>query len=1172
LLGASHPLTAPIRVELDVVAVGQAPRSTLTIYFGDQSVVVPVTGTAANPGRVVVEFATGEGILRTGAFPWGADNANDPIGRVGLQAVRIFEDSFTGSWITYPVDFEFDFPNLPYGYTEANLVTRTVQITNVGSEPTDVSANVVGGGFTIVQQPTNLGVGETTTIGIRPIAGLSSGLHEATLVVTGDNTLNIPVSVVVNNPLGLPDSGLFYAGNPTSTTNQFPTNTDEDIDWGHGFRRISFTEGSHLMRFNGQVRDADASLAIPFMLNDVLWVPLAAAQLALPNTTWNVNAQGGLVVSYGTATYNGYALIATQAVNGGNATFVPLQNIANAIGVGNIGWDERSETLIVVTGAAVEQNNVLYNNINNRPEQWYGSPNSLAIATNFVYMQRANGGWPRGIGQINALPHQPDVGGMSPQVVQNIALAFNADDSYFGRGITTNETRFLLRMYEATGIERFRVAGLRGFDTIIRLQDRNGGWPYQISGGSYHRAISISDNAINNILWLMMDIERDNIFSSTLGQERVAQAITSLENGMNWILSTQVRSTGFADGVERLTAWPMAVYQYGVENFTLQPGATPGVAGRPAWQREFEPPSINGNESVDIIRFLMSIPNPSEAIREAIHAAVYFFEYIRIEGYHLNHATGLDPLLGRNIVPTEGARPLWPRFICPETFTPLFYDRTEPMSPEASPHQLVNRATFIANNGEWLGFSSGFISANATVAAQNSPVGQANAVRAGTRRNLYRDENNVLSTNASGTFDLVASFHNLSFERRMGFNYINHFAETLPAEYQEWLLREGLIEPPPTTTPPMTTPPVTTPPATTAPETTPPVTTPPATTAPETTPPVTPPTPTEPGTVPPTPPPTGNGTAPPTHPPTAPPTGNVTAPPTESSPDEEDSTRPTRPTTPSGTAAPTVVLDPVLVEVDFTEEEILELLNSGEAIIIETDYGYIYLPNDLLYSLIDVNNPQELKISLEIVPSPEENQFFKVTVEITLGGEIVSGVSIPYTVAISLDSFDLVGINYYRIVAVLEDGTIIGGRFDSTTGMFIFETTIVGEFTIAYVAELQRLILTLDGYNIIDLADNTTTQVMDVLPVIYQDRVLVPIRFIANALNTQIGWNPDTAEITLSNNDTVLVFRTGEIVDGMDVPAQNIQDRTMVPTRFVAEFFGAIVNWDGNTRTIEIIK
>ena len=789
LLGASHSLTAPIRVELDVLAVSPTIRSSLTLYFGDQVVTVPVTGTPTAPSKVVVEFGSGEGVLRTGAIPWGANVATDPVGRVGIQAIRIFEGEFTGPWLEADVD-AVSFRNLPYGYLATHLVTEYIEITNVGSEASPITVEV-GPEFEIVQAPvTTLAAGATTTIGIRPATGLTAGIHQATVMIAATaagNTLNIPVSTVVNEPLLLPpNTDLFYGGAATSTSNQFPNNVNEQVSWDHDFRRISFTAGVPTIRFNGEIRDADISLAMPFMLNDTLWVPLTAAQVALPNTFWDVTTDGYLTVTTTantSATYNGFALIATTADHGGDATFVPIQEVATALNVGNIGWDERSETLIIVTGQTVEQGNVLYGNINNRPEAWYGSPNSLAIATNFVYMQRDNGGWPRGIGQINAAPHQPDIGGMNPEIVAQIAAGRHLEDSYFGRGITTNETRFLLRMYEATGIERFLAAGLRGFDTIIETQDPIGGWPYQISGGSYHRALSISDNAISHLLWLMQDIKNDDLFANALGEQRVLQAVNAFDLGLAWILNTQIEATGFADGVARLTAWPMAVYQSGVENLTLVSGATPGVTGQPAWQREFEPPSINGNESVDIIRFLMSIEDPSEEIRVAIHAAVYFFNYIRIDGYRLNHASGLDPLLGRNLVPEDGARPLWPRFIDLENFEPLFFDRTGPVADTITPHQGVSLAEFQAAHGTWQGERSGFISANAT----SFNTGNANDVRAGTLRNLYRDADGNLTTDREGTFDLIASFHNLSFERRSGYNYINHFAENLPQEYAAWV-------------------------------------------------------------------------------------------------------------------------------------------------------------------------------------------------------------------------------------------------------------------------------------------------------------------------------------------------------------------------------------------------
>jgi len=50
----------------------------------------------------------------------------------------------------------------------------------------------------------------------------------------------------------------------------------------------------------------------------------------------------------------------------------------------------------------------------------------------------------------------------------------------------------------------------------------------------------------------------------------------------------------------------------------------------------------------------------------------------------------------------------------------------------------------------------------------------------------------------------------------------------------------------------------------------------------------------------------------------------------------------------------------------------------------------------------------------------------------------------------------------------------------------------------------------------------------------------------------------------------VLTFAIGEMVQGMDVPAQLINDRTYVPIRFIAEFFGAQVSWDYDGQ-IEIV-
>ncbi|MDR0273059.1 MAG: copper amine oxidase N-terminal domain-containing protein, partial [Clostridiales bacterium] len=57
----------------------------------------------------------------------------------------------------------------------------------------------------------------------------------------------------------------------------------------------------------------------------------------------------------------------------------------------------------------------------------------------------------------------------------------------------------------------------------------------------------------------------------------------------------------------------------------------------------------------------------------------------------------------------------------------------------------------------------------------------------------------------------------------------------------------------------------------------------------------------------------------------------------------------------------------------------------------------------------------------------------------------------------------------------------------------------------------------------------------------------------------------------------VLVIPIGETTAelsalGMDVPAQIIDGRTMVPARFIAEFFSAVVDWDETSMTVQIIS
>lgn len=102
--------------------------------------------------------------------------------------------------------------------------------------------------------------------------------------------------------------------------------------------------------------------------------------------------------------------------------------------------------------------------------------------------------------------------------------------------------------------------------------------------------------------------------------------------------------------------------------------------------------------------------------------------------------------------------------------------------------------------------------------------------------------------------------------------------------------------------------------------------------------------------------------------------------------------------------------------------------------------------------------------------------------------------------------------------------------------------------------------------------------VFDQAPIIQNDRTLVPMRKIFEAMDATVTWEESAQTITSQRgSDVVLmiigqnqVYKNGKVVYTMDVPAQIINDRTMVPLRAVAEAFDAEVAWDGVNYVINI--
>ena len=108
---------------------------------------------------------------------------------------------------------------------------------------------------------------------------------------------------------------------------------------------------------------------------------------------------------------------------------------------------------------------------------------------------------------------------------------------------------------------------------------------------------------------------------------------------------------------------------------------------------------------------------------------------------------------------------------------------------------------------------------------------------------------------------------------------------------------------------------------------------------------------------------------------------------------------------------------------------------------------------------------------------------------------------------------------------------------------------------------------------------NGETITNDVAPVIVNDRTMLPIRFIAEALGATVGWDKatKTATIELGEISIAIVigegFATvnGEVVE-LDSPSFIEDSRTFLPIRFVTENLGAKVEWNSSDKTVTITK
>jgi PelA/Pel-15E family pectate lyase len=284
----------------------------------------------------------------------------------------------------------------------------------------------------------------------------------------------------------------------------------------------------------------------------------------------------------------------------------------------------------------------------NRPDEWYASAEALRIADIVLLYQRRTGGWPKNIDMAKPL---------SESGKASLLRDRQKTDSTIDNGATYTQLSFLARVFTSQNHERHRESFLKGIDYLLKAQYPNGGWPqFYPDRSGYYNHITFNDDAMIGVMKLLRDVASAKRVYVFVDDGRRASAARAVEKGIDCILKSQVIVNG------RRTVW---CAQHDEVTFA------------PAPARKFEVVSLSGSESGEIVRFLMSIKDPSPAVIEAVESAIAWFEQTQLNGIKWiekrdpSQPNGID----RVVVQDPEAGPIWARFYEIGSNRPIFVGR-----------------------------------------------------------------------------------------------------------------------------------------------------------------------------------------------------------------------------------------------------------------------------------------------------------------------------------------------------------------------------------------------------------------------------------------------------------------------------------------------------------------
>jgi uncharacterized repeat protein (TIGR02543 family) len=255
--------------------------------------------------------------------------------------------------------------------------------------------------------------------------------------------------------------------------------------------------------------------------------------------------------------------------------------------------------------------------------------------------------------------------------------------------------------------------------------------------------------------------------------------------------------------------------------------------------------------------------------------------------------------------------------------------------------------------------------------------------------------------------------------------------------------------------------------------------------------------------------------------------------------------------------------------------------------------GSVMFDADATYSIGQQGRTPNITVSLELV-----NVYDLSDVQQSVVSEVYNATVFAVTIAsgehqiiTELDGTVSISVSYsgqlpVTVWLLTEDGELVQlvSSFDEESGLVTFNTSQLGVFLIGYGSfdvvipptppilpeqTIARFVIGIELYTIDGVPHfNDAAPFLDAM----YNRTMMPLRAVANALNVEVEWLPETRTVLVfAPNQTLTLTVDVPLPDGIGMPVI-VNDRVFVPIRYVAEMLGATVRWDADNMAVYIEK